>query len=244
MNNIFTRIYALLLILFFHDANSIGISSTMEFANESGDAIFTVTNTDNVRQYINVIVSEVRVENGQLTYIPYNRENVADWELEVTPARTIVDVKVQKDFKASYRPKGQSVNLKDKVFKLDIIPTPYFKPGEKVNGAVKFAFGVSSFIIIPAKENSSIQYSVIYEGDRVHIKNLGENYFTADMDTCETGVSSTLRGSCSKKAHLLSGRELVIDLPKEMKNKSAINILFSSSNGKVQQSSTFLNKGK
>ena len=243
MNNIIKKISALFLTLVCNSANSIGISSTIELANDSGVATFTVTNTDNFRQFIDVIVSEVRVENGQLTYMPYNRDNVEDWELEVTPSRTIVDPKVQKDFKASYRPKFQGSDLKDKVFKLDIVPTPYFEPGEKVNGAVKFAFGVSPFVIIPAKKSTPIKYSVIYKGDKVHIANLGDNFFKADMDTCEDDTHSKVRELCSSKAFLLSGRELIVDLPKGMQNKAAINILFSSFDDKVKQSSIFYNKG-
>lgn len=243
MNNTMTKIVILLLTLYVVDANSIGISSTVEFANESGDAIFTVSNNDGIRQYINVVVSEVRVENGQLTFTPYNRDNVADWELDVTPARAIIDVNVQKDFKASFRPKVKGDELKERVFKLDIIPTPYFAPGEKVNGAVKFAFGVSPYVIIPAKANSPIEYSVIYKGDKVHISNIGSNYFTAKIDTCLEGTSSKLRNTCSLSAHLLSGRVLIVDLPENMQHKDAINVSFSSFDNEIKHYSTFVNKG-
>lgn len=242
MKSFFAKIVMLVFFLVCNSANAIGVSSMIEFSDEFGDATITVINTDDTRQYVDVIVSEVLVENGQLTYVPYNRNNVADWELEVIPARMILEPKLQKDFKASYRPNSQEVQSKEKVFKLDIVPTPYVKPGEESANLVKMAFGVSSFIVIPRKISEPIKYSVSYRGDKLYISNLWGSYFTANIDTCNVDTPLSLRDSCSKKAHLLAGRDLVVTLPPEMQHKGAVNITFSSFDGKVKESSTFINE--
>ena len=93
--------------------------------SNDGKGEFLITNPASKRQFMNVTISKIEIENGKLKEILYLR-NVKDWDLSVKPARTILEPKLQKSFKVSYQ--GNHKNLThDQIYKLSYVPTPYFE---------------------------------------------------------------------------------------------------------------------
>lgn len=51
------------------------MSLALEYADPKGKAVFSITNSEDYRQYISVLLSELFVENGEIRKVPYSRDN-------------------------------------------------------------------------------------------------------------------------------------------------------------------------
>lgn len=216
------------------NAQAIGIDSMLVYTDENGEGEFVVTNSEDYRQYINVAISELTVEGGQIKKTSYNRENLSDWALEIHPSRTILEPGFKKVFSLKYQPKNNEHRLdQDKVFQVSFVPTPYFAEGEKEH-AVKMAFGFAPLLIVPAKELKPLQYDLSYRGDKVKVVNKGNSFFTLYLDGCSKNTPVQARQQCSVSATVLAGRELDVTLPLEMQSKATLNAKMASHGNKLK----------
>ncbi|HDO1331761.1 TPA: hypothetical protein P2Q98_004561 [Aeromonas veronii] len=205
----------LLSVLFAAQANAIGISSMLEYADEQGRTVFTVSNGESYRQYINTAVSELTVVNGEIKKMPYTRDNIDKWALDIRPARTILEPGFKKDIVVQYQPKEIVRSDRDRVFQLSFVPTPYFAEGEEKQ-QVKIAFGFAPLLIVPAKKTQPLAYELRYQGDSVIVTNKGDGFFSLSLDGCAKDAPANARQECSTSATVLAGRKLTVKLPNEM----------------------------
>lgn len=214
---------AWLLLLTTVPAHAIGISSMLQYSDPTGKAEFTITNSEDSRQYINVLISELIVENGEIRKVPYTRENVDKWVMSAHPARVIIEPGFKKNFLLMYEPiVGEGVSNRDRVFQVSFVPTPYFAENEKKGSAVKMAFGFAPLLIVPAKDPQPLAYDMTYRGDKVTVVNNGNTAITLFLDGCPKNTAEKERSKCSTDAVVLSGRKLVIDLPEGMTKQSTL----------------------
>lgn len=222
-------------------AQAIGIDSMLGYADAQGEAEFVITNSEEYRQYINVAIAELAVERGQIQKVPYTRDNLSEWALEVRPARTILEPGFKKVFALKYQPKSEAPRLdRDRVFQVSFVPTPYFAEGEKGN-AVKMAFGFAPLLIVPAKETQPLAFELSYRGDKVRVINKGNTFFSLFLDGCAKNVASQARKTCSVDATVLAGRELDVALPSTMQSLPVLRAKMVSYGNKFKAETT-LNK--
>lgn len=223
--------YSVLLIALcsYESVAAIGINSMIEFAHE-GEGAFTISNGDDFRQFISVAVSSVSVDNGELVKTPYTRKNIDSWSLNVRPARAIIDGKLSKDFKVSYKPLASELKDRDKMYQLTFIPTPYFTEGEPAKHAIKIAIGFAPIFIVPAEEDQPFNYDVTYDGQRIFLNNYGNSYIRAFFDACPASTKGKASKVCTKISYAVSGRRLTIPLPPEMQEVPEIKVDLSTHN--------------
>lgn len=215
---------ALLLLLAVVPAHAIGINSMLEYADPKGRAEFIITNSEDQRQYINVLITELIVENGELRKVPYTRDNVDQWVMSAHPARAIVEPGFKKTFLLMHQPiVGEPNANKDRVFQVSFVPTPYIAEDDIVqNSAVKMAFGFAPLVIVPAKEPLPLAYDMTYSDSSVTVVNRGNTAFTLFLDGCPKDTAEKERGKCSADAVVLAGRKLNVALPASMASQSTL----------------------
>lgn len=234
---------SLFFMLIATQVQAIGISSMLEYTDEHGEASFSISNTDNYRQYLNSSISELSVVNGELKRTPYTRDNIDIWALDVRPARTILEPGFKKDVLVKYNPKGGEGHVdRDRVFQLSFVPTPYFAEGDKPL-QVKMAFGFAPLLIVPAKQPKPLKYEIEYREGKVVVKNKGDTFFSLTLDGCSKNVSEKDRDTCVSTATVLSGRTLSIVLPKEMAGVDEIKATMFSYGNKFKAQSTLSKQG-
>lgn len=218
---------------------AIGIDSMLEYTDMKGEAKFTVTNSDAGRQYINVLISELLVENGNIKKVPYTRDNLNQWAMAAYPARSILEPKFKKEFSLVYQPKKDELVInRDRVFQVSFIPTPYFAEGEKKNNAVKMEFGFAPLVIVPAPQPEPLNYDMEYRGNSVTVVNKGNSFFTLFLDGCPEGTPDKARSTCSVDATVLAGRKLNIPLSAQIAKQSTLKARMSSHGNKFKAEAT------
>ncbi|MGR5235676.1 hypothetical protein [Vibrio alfacsensis] len=194
----------------------------LEFADDSGVGSFTITNTEEHRQFINVLISDVDIVDGELVKTPYSRDNIAQWSLEARPSRTVVDAKLQKDFKMLYRADAQRSETHDKLYQLTFVPTPYFPEGEKPQHAVQLAIGFAPYFVVPAAIDQPLDYQLSHQKEVLKMKNNGSSYIRAFFNACPKEAKAKEREQCSKVVYVMAGRQLSIELTPEMQQAAQI----------------------
>lgn len=201
-----------------------GINSMIEFADDSGTGSFTITNTDDRRNFISVLISDINIVNGKLVPTPYNRDNIQQWSLEARPSRTVIDAKLKKDFKVIYQPKNKEKENQDKIYQLTFVPTPYFDKGEKQEHVMQIAIGFAPYFVVPSAVDQPLKFELKHKGATLQMKNNGNSYINASFDACTKSTPIKERDKCSKSAYVLAGRNLTIALPKQMQEAKQMNV--------------------
>lgn len=202
----------------------ITINSMINFA-ENDISEFVVVNDYAERQFINVQVREVKVdEQGNLVKIPYTRNNIDTWSVSSTPARGILEPNGKKVFRLKYESLPSHDENADKIYQVNFIPTPYRGKGDDSENAVKMAVGFSPFLIVPSNVDHPLSYDIKHNGKTISIHNKGKSYIQALFDNCS---SSGRRASdnCHQKAFILSGRTVTIPLPVSMQTDLTVEFL-------------------
>ncbi|WP_305816420.1 hypothetical protein [Photobacterium leiognathi] len=210
-------------------ANAIGIDQMIKFA-DNDEAVFTITNNDGYRQYVSAYISDVKVKDGELTYIPYTRDNLADWSLEVRPPRSVVDDRMRKNFKAIHKNTVDNENF-DQVYQITFVPTPYFPDGKKEEHAVQVAVGFAPLLVVPAKKDQPLNFVMSYKNNKVKVKNSGGSYLNVFMNTCPVTAVGEERDNCYKVVYALKDRDLNIDLTPEMLTADKLEVEVRTHNG-------------
>lgn len=234
---------AILALIATQTAHAITVSSMLEIADGEGKAEIAVTNTESYRQYLNIAVSEITVKDGEIIETPYTRDNIENWSIEVRPTRSIIDAGFKKTITAKFIGDRETLT-QDRTFKITIIPSPYFKPGEEPENVMKLVFGFAPVIIIPA-ENSTpeIDYQLSYKGDKVYIENKGDSFFTAYLNTCKNGFESQETKDCSTRVNVLAGRKMAINLSGLMKTRPTLHVKLKSYGNRSEVLGTYKNEG-
>lgn len=220
-------------------AQAIGINSMLEYTDPKGKAEFTVTNSEESRQYVNVLISELIVENGDIRKVPYTSKNVDKWVMAAHPARAIVEPGFKKSFLLVHQPiVGEPDMNRDRVFQVSFVPTPYFAEDEKKGSAVKMAFGFAPLVIVPAKEPQPLAYDMTYRGDKVTVVNNGNTAFSLFLDGCPKGTAEKERSKCSADAVVLAGRRLNVALPAAMTTQSTLQAKLATYGNKFKAEAT------
>lgn len=220
-------------------AHAIAINTMLEISNSKGEAEFVITNSETYRQYINVLISELIVESGQIKKVPYTRDNVHRWSMASYPARTILEPGFKKTFSLVHQPvAGVPLVNRDKVYQVSFVPTPYFSEGEKKTNAVKMAFGFAPLVIVPAKEPQPLSYDLSYRGNKVTVANKGNSFFTLYLDGCPKGTADKMRKMCSMDATVLAGRVLELPLSASMVGQSTLKARMASQGNKFKAEAT------
>lgn len=228
MNKFITRtLFCLSLTPF--AAQSMGINSMVEVA-KNGVGNFTVTNTEDYRQFIHVALAAMEVKDGELKANPYTRENINDWTLMVRPARTIIDSKLKKDFKVSFEPKPHTDTSKDHIYQLTFVPTPYFADGAPKQSTMQIAIGFAPIFIVPAKKDKPLHFNMSRDKETITLKNLGGTYIRTFLDACPEGTKGKARDACIMSAYSVSGRNLKLRLSPQMAKAKSIKVELSTHN--------------
>lgn len=199
-------------------ASGIAIDSMIGFT-KNGVGKFTVTNTAEYRQFIQIAISDIEIKNGQLVKTPYTRENINQWSMNARPARAVIEPGLKKDFQFSYEPKVESKTDQDHIYQFTFVPTPYFPNGEKEQSTMQVAIGFAPVVIVPAEEDQPISFDIKSNGDKLQIKNNGKTYLRAHLDTCSATATGVERKQCTDVVYVLSGRDLNVPLADVMQNK-------------------------
>lgn len=193
--------------------HAIEIDTLINVTDQKGKATFSITNTQDKRLFLNVGMSKVTVVDGEIVKIPYVRENIEDWEIDVRPARTIIDVGQTKDFEVTMRCKDKCANDKDQFYQVAFVPTPYFDGESKPEKSVKMAIGFGATLINPAHDQP-IKYNAKYNYDEVIVENVGGTYLKGRLNACdESNDKASTTSSCIKAFNLLPERTMTIKLP-------------------------------
>ncbi|WP_425669761.1 hypothetical protein ACPSL3_07650 [Vibrio owensii] len=202
----------------------ITINSMINFADKNVSE-FVVVNDDTERQFINVQVREVKVdEQGNLIKIPYTRENIDTWSVSSMPARGILEPNAKKAFRVKYEALPSHDENADKIYQVSFIPTPYRGEGESSDSSVKMAVGFSPYFIVPSNVDHPLSYDVKHNGKTISIHNKGKSYIHASFDTCGSSGQGE-SDSCHQKAFILSGRTVTIPLPASMQKDISVEFL-------------------
>ncbi len=218
-------------------SGSIGIDAMIKFTDQ-GKGEFVVTNSADYRQFIQVAITALSVEDGQLTKMAYSRDNIDQWRLQVNPARTAIDVGMQKVFTVQYEPQSEQEREQDHAYQLTFVPTPYFTDGEPNKSTVQLAVGFAPVLIVPAENDQPLSYHMTREGGQLHIHNKGGTYLRALLDVCPDGAKGSVQEACMKTIYVLAGRELSVDLSTMFQEAEKINARLSTHRSTYRQTVT------
>lgn len=202
--------------------NAMQIDSLFSFVNKEGIGTFEIKNSKDYKQFINVLISEVDLVNGELVKRDYSRENIKDWTLMAKPAKAIVRPSLTREFQLHYKPKPTTDKTKDKLFQISFLPVPYLEEGEEQKNVMQFAIGFAPYLLVPADKDKALNYIVDRKDKTIEIENKGGTYIRAEFNSCEK--NATLTDACYQTVNVLAGRKLSIPLNKEMAAEKNINV--------------------
>ncbi|EJE8516371.1 hypothetical protein M5252_004726 [Vibrio parahaemolyticus] len=229
-----TLFFASLISVFSIPVGAIQISSLAEIASEEGTAVFTIKNTEQHRIFLNIGMSELSVDEGNIKKTAYTRENLEQWKINVHPARTIIEPGFEKDFRVSLVNPKNSDQKEDALYQVAFVPSPYFPDGEKPNHAVQMAVGFAGLFIVPGEETKP-QIVGSYDGNKVMLNNPGPNAVRASVDFCSGNARYDKPKDCRRNIYLLSGRKLSISKPDMANENSQVKIEAKSLEGNFVQ---------
>lgn len=213
------------------NSGALGVDSLIKLMDDTQDT-FTVSNNDGYRQFVNLMISEVKIIDGELSQMPYDKDNIADWTLEVRPNKLILDNGQSKKILVRYIGEGQ--RKQDKLYSISIMPTPYYTENEVPNNTVQMVIGVAPYVIMPASIDAPLQYSVKYSKEYIEVTNFGGTYFNANVKACDSIELKVPVEECISTSYVLSGREIKIPLP-ERTNKGNVEVSFRTNNNTYKE---------
>lgn len=184
-------------------------------SDESGNGVISVTNNTNGKEFINLKINEIKIDQeGGLSFINYNKSNLDDWKILSTTSRIILDEGIQKDVGIRLLCEQDKCNYDhDLAFTIDLEPS--FVSGNNINDAsVLIRHGYSVVYVVPAKKQN-VQYKVNYNGEFLNIHNKGNTVLTLIVDTCDF----LHKTNCRITERVLSGRARNIIIPDNMRQE-------------------------
>ncbi|MCJ8303310.1 hypothetical protein [Shewanella sp.] len=209
-------------------AQAIRIDSMFRVADVNNEGVFTVTNTDSKKIFLNIGIYELTMVDGEIVKTAYTRDNIDKWKLTVRPARTMINPGFEKDFKVSLNCLPDCASDTDRVFQLAVVPTPYFDEGERPEKAVQMAIGFAPLFIVLGKADK-LNYSTRYIDNKLVVYNKGKTFLDISVNACTGKANDT----CSKDIKVLAGRRFELELKPEM-NKGRLNLKVRTTGNKLK----------
>ena len=206
------------LFISIQSAEAIQVSSMFKVADKNSEGVFTVTNTEDKKIFLNIGIYELTMADGEIVKTAYTRDNLDQWKLTVRPARTVINPGFEKDFKLSLNCLPDCASDTDRVFQLAVVPTPYFDEAERAEQAVQMAVGFAPLFIVPGKADK-LNYSTRYIDNKLVVYNKGKTFLNISVNNCE----GELNDICRKNIKVLAGRRFEMKLKPEM-NKGKLNL--------------------
>ncbi|UKA03998.1 hypothetical protein [Photobacterium damselae] len=193
---------------------AISIDSMLVFANQNGEGTFTIGNTEDYRQFLNVVLYDLDIVDGEYVKTRYTSQNLADWEISVKPARSILEPGFKKSFLASY-PTPKNLES-DKLYQIGFVPTPYFDKENVPKQIMQMAVGFAAIFVVPTNKDYPIKYEMNYTGHTLNIKNTGKSLVNISVNGCSINTPKNKEEKCKIETTVFSGRDLTLNLPLTM----------------------------
>ncbi|AQS39082.1 hypothetical protein Sps_03967 [Shewanella psychrophila] len=213
IKHILTAVFGLFISI--QTAEAIQIDSMFRVADANSEGVFTVTNTDDKKLFLNIGITELTMVDGEIVKTPYTRDNIEQWALTVRPARSMIKPGFEKDFTLSLNCLPDCASDTDRVFQLAVVPTPYFDKGQRPDNAMQMAIGFAPIFVVPAKSDK-LNYSTRYVDNQLEVYNKGNTFLNVSVSACKDDFNDT----CNKDIKVLAGRRFIMELKPEMNNGS------------------------
>jgi len=194
--------YLLSLLLLSTGAQALQIDTMVKVSDKGGSGVFTLTNETDKASFIKTKVSKVDISDNVVSYIPYVKENLKDWEVTTTQPKLILDPHRTKNIGVRSLCAESCDTSKDQVYRVEFTPSVYYKKGEKQESAVNFNYGYAPIFVIPAAK-SDIKYTIENKGKTLRIKNDGNTFLKIHVNQCTSEVTT----GCSQRLTILAGRD-------------------------------------
>jgi P pilus assembly chaperone PapD len=212
-----------------YQAHAIAVSSLFEVADvKTHSADIQVINNDGKDMFINLSMAKVRYVDGKKIVENLNKDNVADWKFNVSPAQMILKPGERKIIRMFNDCDLDCKFSEDQVYAVSITPVPYTN-GKK--SAVAVAFGYKVYFIDPASE-VLVDYDLkrISE-DKISFENRSNTMLNAVLSLCTKDFSS----DCIYEYRLLPNSKREFRLPAESHKKSKIDFSVINANEVVHE---------
>ena len=194
--------------------NAINVDTMLLVGDEYGNGVFTLTNSNKITEFIQSNITQLVVEDGEITRVPYSDNNFEDWHVTLTHNKTILEPHRQKQIGVRSLCGNKCDFTEDQYYLVSFEPSPY-DPEGKLNSAVTINFGYRPLFVIPAQDQD-IDYSISLNKGELYINNTGNSFIRAYIDQCSDEVTE----DCEVTIMSLAGRERSYPLPKNIDSSS------------------------
>lgn len=192
------------------NANAMNVDTMLLVGDEYGNGVFTLTNRKEITEFINSNITQLIVEDGKITRIPYSESNFEDWHVTLTHNKTILEPNRQKQIGVRSLCGNKCYFTEDQYYLVSFEPSPY-DPEGKLKSAVTINFGYRPLFVIPA-QTQDIDYSMSLDKGELYINNTGNSFVRAYVDQCTDEVTE----DCEATIMSLAGRERSYPLPENI----------------------------
>ncbi|MUJ38313.1 hypothetical protein [Aliivibrio fischeri] len=206
--------YLLGLLLLSTGAQALQIDTMVKVADKGGSGVFTLVNDTDKASFIKTSISKVNIKENTISYTPYVKDNLKEWEIATTQPKLILDAFRTKNIGVRSLCSESCDNSEDQVYRIKFIPSVYYREGEKQESAVNFNYGYAPIFIIPAKK-SNIKYTIENKGTVIRVKNESNTFLQLHINQCTADITT----DCSQRLTVLAGRDREFKLLDNSKNQ-------------------------
>ena len=197
------------------------IIDKMLLVSKGGTDYYQLTNNTQIPMFITTQVVEQDVSAAGIKETPYTAANVAQWKINVNPAKFVL---MPNESKIAYVNINKCANdqackrAKDAVFAVNFVPQPYVPEGSEMQSNVGIMFGFAPTYVLPAdQQNIKYTFDVVTAKakDQLKVTNTGNTLITVMVDQCDQGGTQ-----CKAHRQVYNGRTAAIDLPQRYKKGS------------------------
>lgn len=203
------------LLTFFNHAVAMNLDKMLVVSDKDGNGSFVMSNNKQQTYFVESSINEIVVdEDGEITKVKFNQDNIQDWDIALSSHRTIIEPGRTKSIGVKAICGNQCDFSQDKTYEVILVPKPYAMGAEESYQKVNVFIGYAPVFIIPAKE-PELEYSISTIGEQIRIHNKSNTLIKVMIDNCQ----GTRDGSCSAYYTLIQGRAKQFNLPKTLVGK-------------------------
>lgn len=208
-----------ILLLMSSMSHAFSIDKMLLISSDDGNGVFTLTSSKGEPEYIKGSVSQVKVNNGELTKIELTKDNLPLWDLALLPNKLILNPGERRRVSVKNLCQVNCDNLeKDKVYQVTFIPSVI--DGEESKSRIGINYGYAPYYIVPA-ENANVDYDIKYDGNEIQVENKGNTFFYMQIDNCRP---DSISNQCKQTNTILAGRKKTIKLADGLKNVDSLSV--------------------
>ncbi|WP_158134618.1 hypothetical protein [Photobacterium damselae] len=198
-------------------ANALAIDNMLYFIHKANSTKIELINNESRKAFIKIGMSKIEVKDNSLHETELSSRNINDWNITLTPSKTIMEPKQAKSISVHYNCFKNCDRAKDEIYKLSILPVPYGEDGKLTD--VKLGFGFAPYVIVPAIDQNP-SYSIKYTKDKKGIifSNTGNTFLNAVIDICKKEINK----QCNISHRMLPGRTKTFKLNDEVQKLNSI----------------------